>query len=85
MAAKADYLEGVFVFTCSSPKRAYVGKSKGVGVAKRATKSKLKKGNFHNKEMQKDFNENPGFFQDLGSADLLNHELKLIRPYEIPY
>ncbi len=71
MAAKADYLEGVFVFTCSSPKRAYVGKSKGVGVAKRSGKSKLKKGTFHNKEMQKDFDNYPENFDLSGNITLL--------------
>jgi hypothetical protein len=72
MAAKADYLEGIFVFTCSSPKRAYVGKSKGVGVAKRVAKSKLKKGNFHNQEAQKDFDENPENFDLVGQMFLLD-------------
>lgn len=73
MAAKADYLEGIFVFTCSSPKRAYVGKSKGVGVAKRVTKCKLKRGNFHNQEMQKDFNENPDNFDLVGKMYFLKN------------
>jgi hypothetical protein len=71
MASKLDYTDGVFVFTCSSPKRAYVGKSTGVGAAKRSTKSKLKKDKFHNKEMQKDYNEFPDNFDLVGEVFIL--------------
>lgn len=72
MAAKADYLEGVFVYTCSSPKKVYIGKSTGVGVAKRSTKSKLKKGVLHNIEMQNDYNNNPDNFDLVGETILLD-------------
>lgn len=74
MAGKYDKSEGVFIISCSFPKFVYVGKSKGVGGAMRAAKSKLKSGKFHNKEMQLQFNKTPQKFT-FHKLDLLDSDL----------
>mgnify|MGYP003664881974 FL=1 len=70
MAGKHDKSEGVFIISCSFPKFVYIGKSKGVGGALRAAKSKLNNGKFHNKEMQLQFNKTP--------TNFTFHELELL-------
>ena len=62
MAAKADKMKGIYFIKNLNTRKAYVGKSGGVGVALRSAKSKLKKGTHHNKEMQKEFFLNDGKF-----------------------
>jgi len=57
MAGKLDKVEGVFVIICDKTNKAYIGKSSGVGGAIRSAKSKLKKGNFHNKNLQIDLDK----------------------------
>lgn len=57
MAGKLDKVEGVFIIISDKTNKAYIGKSSGVGGAIRSAKSKLKKGNFHNKSLQLDFDK----------------------------
>jgi len=65
MPSKLDKLEGVFIITCEHEESksgddlgmAYVGKSKSIGAAIRSAKSKLRKGKFHNKSVQEDFDK----------------------------
>tara|TARA_R110000737_G_scaffold73927_1_gene102934 strand:+ start:180 stop:632 length:453 start_codon:yes stop_codon:yes gene_type:complete len=54
MAGKNDKLEGVYAIYIEEKKMVYIGKSKGVGVAERSAKSKLKYGTFHNTLLQED-------------------------------
>ena len=63
MPSKTDKMDGVFAIECKIKNKVYIGKSNGVGVAKRSAKSKLKKGTFHNKETQLDFNKYPSSFE----------------------
>ena len=55
MAAKADKMDGLYIIEDPSKRFVYIGKSQGVGAALRSAKSKLKKGNHHNNEMQQAF------------------------------
>jgi hypothetical protein len=73
MAGKNDKSAGVFVISCSFPKRVYIGKSKSVGMALRSAKSKLGKGKFHNKEMQLQYDKTPNSFT-FHDLDLLDSE-----------
>lgn len=57
MAGKNDKVSGVYEIYCESTGFAYLGKSTGVGVAVRSAKSKLKNNKFHNKSLQKEYNE----------------------------
>ena len=73
MAGKNDKSSGVFTIICEDTQMVYVGKSTGVGVAKRSAKSKLKKGAFHNKALQDQYNLSPMSLR-YGDLDLLEEE-----------
>lgn len=73
MAGKLDRESGVFTIVCESQKMVYVGKSTGVGVAIRSAKSKLKKGAFHNSNLQDQYNLSPNTIV-FGKAELLSKE-----------
>ena len=56
MAAINDTKAGIFEICCDKTGLAYLGVSKGVGVALRSAKSKLSHNKFHNYSLQSEYN-----------------------------
>lgn len=64
MPSLNDKREGVYLIVMDGFKKlVYIGRSSGVGSAKRSSKSKLKSGKFFNKMVQEDYNKYGGKFQ----------------------
>lgn len=90
MPSKLDKMEGVFIITCEHDESksgddlgmAYVGKSKGVGAAIRSAKSKLRKGIFHNKAVQEDFNVYGMYHKDTNEDGVYFEEAYLVEDGE---
>jgi hypothetical protein len=90
MPSKLDKVEGVFIITCEHDESksgddlgmAYVGKSKGVGAAIRSAKSKLRKGAFHNKAVQEDFNVYGMYHKDTNEDGVYFEEAYLVEEGE---
>ena len=57
MARKDEKVAGVYEFSNEITGFSYVGKSGGLGAIIRSVKSKLRKGNFHNKNLQEEYIE----------------------------
>lgn len=77
MAGKLDKVSGVFILYMDQDdcKYAYLGKSSGVGVAKRSATSKLRKNKFHNNDFQDDFRR-------FGGQEFLYEEIVLCKENE---